>query len=317
MKLINDIQLDDLSDDQLAAAEAEASRGQALEKLMERFGAVSSKSWLARNHGLRMSAEKGSYLFNIVSALAGLYGARILFQMIPVPIPYLDWVLAIAFLYYLEKNKRKLSDKFWDTWFSTKKVAWGYAIGNFGLLGISLALSVFGVYFAAKDFAPEAKYIGGSDNPEVVALQDQLRTTQDELTALLDDPSSYNSKGQFYYKLMDSRTAKEKQIADLTAILKDKHGVINIQNEDVLSDWKLRNAFRGKFSVFITLLSELLFEICMAFRSYYDYRYCRALLSRMKQEEEEPEGSRKRPGGKKLNGHGQEEPGKHSALEVA
>lgn len=283
MQLFSNIQLEDISDDQLAAAEAEVTQGQAMEKLLTRFGAVSKKSWLVRNYPNRRSAYYLSFLFNLISALAGLYGARIIFQMIPVPIPYFDWILAIGFLFILEKYKRQFSDKFWDTWYATKKIAWGYAIANFGLLGISLFLSVFGVYFAAKDLAPEAKYIGGGDNPEVVALQDQLRTAQEDFDALLADPSSYNSEGKFYHKLMDERSAIKLQIADLTATLKDKHGVINVQNEDILDDWKLRNAFRGNFSVIITLLSELLFEICMAFGSYYDYRYCRALLARKQQ----------------------------------
>lgn len=296
MLFSNNIQLEDISDDQLAQAEAEASQQQAMDKLLDRFGAVAKKSWLARNQSTRRTARLGSYLFNVISALAGFYGARILFQMIPVPIPYFDYVLAILFLFMLEQQKRKFSDKFWDNYFARKKIVWGYAAINFGLLIISLGLSVAGAYFAAKDFAPEAKYIGGGDNMEVVALQDQLMATERKLKALLDDPSSYNSQGQFYYKLMDSRTAMETQIADLTATLKDKHGVINIQNEDIRKDYQLRNAYRGNFSVAITLLSEFLFELCMAFGSYYDWRYCRAMLARRRKSssrEEEPEGKLK------------------------
>jgi hypothetical protein len=155
MQLFSNNQFDseeDFSDDQLAQAEAEASRQLDEEKLMARFGQSAKKSWLARNHGNRQTARRLSYFFNIISALAGLYGARILFQMIPVPIPYLDWALAIGFLFVLEKYKRQFSDKFWDSYFAQKKIQWGYALCNFGLLGVSLFLSVFGVYFAAKDF---------------------------------------------------------------------------------------------------------------------------------------------------------------------
>jgi hypothetical protein len=134
---------------------------------------------------------------------------------------------------------------------------------------------------------------------EVVALQDQYRQIDEKLTTLLEDKSSYNHEGKFYYNLIPARTALENQLADINSVLKGKHGVINIQNEDILADWQLRNAFRGKFSVLITLLSELLFEICMAFGSYYDYRYCRALIARhstkgRKREEEEPDETHRR-----------------------
>lgn len=273
--------LDTLKDEELAQAEEQARQDDALEKLLDRFGENrAKKSWLVRNHNNRKTAFTASFFFNLISALAGLYGARILFQMIPVPIPYFEWVLAIGFLFVLEKFKRQFSDKFWDTWFATRRIAWAYALINFGLFGISLGLSVFGVYFAAKDFSPEANFIGHNDNPEVVALQDQYKTTKDELQALLDDPSSYNHEGRFYYNLIPTRTAKEERLTAIENTLSDQYGVITLQNEDILADWKARSAFRGSFSVVITLLSELLFEFCMAFGSYYDWRYCRAIIAR-------------------------------------
>lgn len=272
--------IDPAKEQELINAEEEALKSEAMEKLKARFGHSTTKqSWLSRNYGNKRTAHLSSFLFNVISALAGLYGARILFQMVPVPIPYLDWVLAIGFMFVMEKYKRKFSDKFWDIYWSTRRIVWSYALANFGLFLVSLSLSIFGVYFAAKDFSPEAKYIGGGDNLEVVALQDQYSQVEGKLNDLLEDKSSYNSQGLFYHKLMGARTALENQLADIQTTLKDKHGVISLQNEDILEDWKLRNAFRGKFSIVITFLSELLFELCMAFCSYYDYRYCRALIA--------------------------------------
>ncbi len=268
--------LDPRLEQELADAEEQANKKDLADVLEKRYGAASGKQpWLTRNIGARRSAYLFSFFCNLLSIAAGWYGALIVMEI--VPIPYLNYVCAALCLIGMEKYKRQFSDSFWDTYFSRKLIRWDLALKNFSLLAISLFLSVFGMYFAVNDFSPEAKQLGLSDSPEAAAMQDRVRVIDSTLLAIREDQSNYNSQGQFYHIHAKKENALTEERTSLTRVLEAEHGVIIVANENLMETWNLKVGFRSYFGVIITLLAELVFEICMAFCSYYDFRLYRAL----------------------------------------
>ena len=86
-----------------------------------------------------------------------------------------------------------------------------------------------------------------------------------------EDPNNYNHEGKFYYKLLDDVQALKDEKLALQSTLRNKHGIYDMQNEDILTQWRLRRDFRAYAVVILTLLFEFLFEICMGFNSKYDF----------------------------------------------
>ncbi len=277
--------LDPYLEQELADAERLANKRDLEGELERRFGRASGQQpWLIRNAKSRRGAFFFSFVCNVISAAAGWYGGLIVMEIIP--IPYMNYVGALCGLFLMEKYKRKFSDSFWDTYWATQKLRWDLIAKNFSLLMVSLFLSVYGMYFAVHDFSPEARQLGLGDNPEVAAMQDRVRIIDSTLLALRADESNYNSQGQFYHIHVPKENQLTAERAELAGILKKEHGVVVVKNNDLLAEWKLRTGFRSYFGIIITLLSEFIFEICMGFCSYYDYRMLRALKATKKRAKE-------------------------------
>ena len=273
---------------QMAEEEREARGLYANRDSMRRFeNRFERKPWLIRHLPTRNLARLGGYFAQVVSVLAGFYGAKVVMEFIPVPIPYFEYVMAAFCLVLLEILKRRFSDRFWDSVFGAKlgfnvRVRWGSGVANILLLFVSLALSVGGMYFAATDFSP--------DNPEAIALNQKIAEAKTELAAWKKDPANLVSSGEVKWNLRKIPQQKEEAIIALEKSYFDQFGTYAPS-----SDWDLRNEFRRYFAVIITLLAELLFECFMAFASYYDARKYRA----RKMMEEKQEGKPKRPNGLK------------------
>jgi len=293
-KLIQD-KIDPELDQRLSTEEKQSQEEALQERFVGRF--ASTRSWLHRNAQNRQTAHALSYIANIVSAAAGFYGCKVLLESLALPYLYwLPYALAIVILIAMEKYKRKYSDIFWDYfWAKNKSINWTAGSVNFSLFALSIVLSVAGMYFFNMDHAGEAGLVGQSTDPEALALQDELSQAKDEYRAMVEDQSNYNHEGKFYYKLIPSKNALQERINNLTSTLRDKHGVYNVQNQDILREFNLRRHFKAYTGIIITLLAELVFEICMCFGSYYDLRFFRAM-------KRGGSGGSGRPGGYQLNG---------------
>lgn len=239
------------------------------DKLDSRFNARfnAKKSWVGKHAELRSYVGKLSYLPQIISALVAFKGGRVLMEWIP--IPYLDWIMAALMLIILEMVKRNFSDRFWDQFFATKQINWGAAAINFTALAVSIFLSVFGYWFLHTDNSKEASLMGLSGDPEAVALQDQERQIEAKIEK---HQSNTNEKGVIYWPSQKAIEKLEEQKAEISAILKEKYGIITVKNEGLLENWNLRMSYQKYTGVGITLILELIFEIMMAFCSYYDYK---------------------------------------------
>ncbi len=254
---------------QMANEEKETRGLYANRNPMERFeNRFEGKPWLIRHLPTRNLARQGGYFAQLLSVLGGFYGAKVIMEFIPIPIPYFEYVMALFCLILLEVLKRRFSDRFWDSVFGAKlgfgvRLRWGSGIANILLLFVSLALSVGGMYFAATDFSP--------DNPDAIALNQKIEEAKADLAAWKKDPANLVSSGEVKWNLRKIPQQKEESIIALETAYFDQFGTYA-----PTSEWDLRNQFRKYFAVIITLLAELLFECFMAFASYYDARKYRA-----------------------------------------
>lgn len=238
--------------------------------------------FVVRHKDTAKMSKIASYAFQVLS-IAGLwYAVKVVLEFIP--IPYLNYVLATASLIGFEIVKRKYSDKFWDYWFAQKRIHFlNGAINFLLLLSISMAGTLYGLYYAAKDGSPEAKYLGLNNDPDAVVLQEELRQAKAELVAFNSDPANFvkgQIGGQIYYKLLDDRSRLSDRVDRITQRLEAEHGVILLENEDIRADWKARTQSRIYGIMGLALIAEILFELCMRFNSKYDYMLWRTVVGR-------------------------------------
>ena len=276
MAFFNDDQLAHLDDsdlNDLATSERLSAQDRLIERFENRFG--EKKNWFLKNKPNRQRAFHFSFLFNLISAMAGYYGGKVIMEVIP--IPYLPWIMAAIGLILMERYKRIFSDKMWDYFWKYRKLEWGAFTANVTLFTISLAISAFGMFFLIDDNSTEAKLMGSADDPEAQIIIAEIQDKREMIKAKRADKSNYNSQGQFFWPLQQQEAVIEQEIATKEEILREKHGVYAVKNEDLLKKWALRTGFRSYTSVIITILSEILFELCMCFVSYYDWRVYAAM----------------------------------------
>lgn len=267
------------------------------EKLRDRF---TNKPWLIRNGEYRRWVKPASIVLQIVSALFGFYGAKVLMEYFPVPIPYFEYFAAGVMVGVMEFFKRKFSDSFWDSFFAYRErlrikqvcgltpspIRYGAALGNISILAFSFYLTVGGGFFMTKDNSPEAKLTGAGNDPEAQALvaeRQELRDTKAENNAKIakHEANKVSDGGRMVIswpsqraisKLEESNTAIDASIASITETLRNKHGVYDIQNMNIISEAKQRSAYAIYTVIAMLAFLEILFECLMAFASYYDVR---------------------------------------------
>lgn len=246
--------------------EAQMKRQRRLERMNKRFGSL---PWLQRHAGTRQISGVASYVFNIASVIGLWYAVNVLIGPF-LPVPYLSEVITTVLLVLFEITKRRFSDLFWDHWHQTYKPHIMYGAINFVVLfGISLVGSGFGVYFGVTDTSTDAKQIGVNDDPEAIALQDEITDIDRKIE---QHSANRNSEGVIFWPSQKAIEKLEAQRLENKEILKSKYGVYEVKNQTILQEWKIRKDFRAYFIIGLTILFELLFECCMSFNSKYDYR---------------------------------------------
>lgn len=244
-------------------------RQQQLDKMSNRFDSRFNKqqSTISKYAEARYWVGVLSYIPQIMSIIVAFKGGRVLMEWIPVP--YLEWIFAGFMLIALEVIKRRFSDRFWDQWFATKRVNFMAAGINFSALLFSILLSGFGIWFLIGDNSEEAKTMGLSGDPEAVALQDQIRQLE---SSIAEHRQNKNSAGKIYWPSQKAIQQLEAQKTELTTTLREQHGVIVMKNQGIMEQWMLRMNYQKYTGLGLTLLLEIIFEVMMAFMSWYDYR---------------------------------------------
>jgi uncharacterized protein YacL (UPF0231 family) len=261
-----------------------------LDKLSRRYGNV-KKSFLEAWARYVFPAKILSWVCNIASGLGLFYIVAMILE--DFPIPYGNLVIAGLVLAGFEWCKREASDSFWDYyWMNGKKISWTRGGTNFGLFGISLVATLFGMHYLITETTPGAAKMDYSQNVVALDLREDIRENEGKVAkimadkkALRADKANYNSKGEFYHlhakteqKLTDQATAIEATIASMRTELKDKHGMVDIKNVEIVQAWEGRRDVRVSAALFSCLLLEILFEICMGFLSLFDWRRFQLLI---------------------------------------
>ncbi len=279
-------------EEQLLAASldgAAGDRGTAVqEKLERRFGTAEKRPWLQAAEKYRVPALIASWVCNVASGLGVFYLLKMIFSIDA--LPYLGWVVGIGGLLAFEWCKREASDSMWDHYFSKgRKLSWWRVSLNGFLFCLSMAATLCGVFYLVTDTRTGAEKMDFSQKPEAAAIVQQIRAKEEQVATIATqikdtraDRSNYNQQGTFFYKLLATEGQREKRIAlleqevaALNATLSNEYGVINVQNDEIMDEWKARRDVQVTASVIACFLLEILFETCMGFLSLFA---CKSLL---------------------------------------
>ena len=271
--------MDSRINNKLLNEENKAREQQKYERFQHRFD-KDNLCWYERNQSKKWIALIVSYVANIASILGLGYTVVIIMQSFGVHTEWMAWCLSIPFMALFEYIKRYFSDAFWDYYHATKertkqlieRISWpNFALNFIVIFGISLAGSVGGIYWFAKEKGPEAKYIGLGSDPNASALLAEVEEKKAAYQGFIKDPNNHNSKGEFYYKLLGQKDKMLTEIQEKEALLNSQYGIIMIDNQDIKEDWRTKTQFRILAAILITIFFEIIFEVCMSFLSRFDY----------------------------------------------
>ncbi len=279
--------MDTRINNKLVEEENQDKKRRRFEQYQQRFD-KKNLCWYERNQSKKIIALVISYVANIASILGLGYTVVIIMQSFGVHNEYIAWALAVPFMALFEYIKRYFSDAFWDFYHSSidkakqtiDRISWPNFLINFILIfGLSLAGSVGGIYWFAKEKGPEAKYIGLSSDPNASALLTEVEEKKAAYDQFIKDPGNHNSKGEFYYKLLGQKNKMLDEIQEKEKLLNSQYGIIAIDNKEIKADWKTKTKFRIIAALLITIFFEIIFEVCMSFLSRFDYEEYKYLLA--------------------------------------
>ena len=231
--------------------------------LRKRFGA---KSWCEMNRKWKWGAAIFSYFFQVCSITAAFYGAYKLFSLIGAPAPAAV-LLSIILLVLIEWAKRESSDHVWDYRVSRGRFDWTYVSLSLFLFVASTAISGFGIHQGTKDFAPEASLI--ENDTTLSRLNEQLATLN---RASEKASNNRNGRDEIYWPSQRAITKfAEGQNLAIAAIISRTEN-IDGENEKRLKQHRLTVGQAAMVALVVCILLEVLFEVCMMFRSLYDFR---------------------------------------------
>jgi uncharacterized FlaG/YvyC family protein len=227
---------------------------------------VRNKSYFQKYKGFKTTLLWLSYLFNIASALTASYAVYWLIHQLT-GIDILSWCIAIIFLFFLEKIKRKSSTEFWQALFFERSIATGWLTLSFICLALSLASSAFGVKEGTEDLGPGA---------ELIATDQTAQDYRNRIAALEADnlklEQQRNAQGQIFWPAQKEKEKNKGMITDLQAHIFDLDKKLEGKNEKLSFAYQQDIKITAWTLVYVTIAMELLFEICIAWIWYYYFR---------------------------------------------
>lgn len=238
------------------------TKQQRLNRLAQRF---SDKPFAESAKPIKTLAYSASFLFNLFSAMAALYGMTYITSF---AFPNYTLALSISVLIciFLEVGKRYSSDAVWDKFHATKNISFSLLSLNFALLAISIGSSLIGIQQSIKDYAPPAK---------VVVNDGELDKLNNELTNIKNDISTQKATtwgGTITSDANRNITQLAKSQNSLLTAIATRTARLNSKNDNIESLHQMELSQVIFYALCLMFLIEVLFEICMSFCSYYDYR---------------------------------------------
>lgn len=227
---------------------------------------VKNKSYFEKYKGFKITLVWLSYLFNLASALTASYAVYWLTHQLT-GIQALSAVIAVVFLFFLEKIKRKSSTEFWQVLFFQRHLAFGWLALSMACLALSLASSAFGVKEGTEDLGPGAELIATDSTAQDYRNQiakfeaDNLRLEQQR-----------NAKGEIYWPAQQEKEKNKEMIAELQSRILELDQKLEGHNEELSEAYQQDIKLTAWTLVYVTIAMELLFEICIAWIWYYHFR---------------------------------------------
>lgn len=226
---------------------------------------IRPKSYYQKNKGLKQTLLVLSYLFNIVSALTASYLIYWLTKWLT-DTDALAWVIAALFLFFLEKLKRLSSNEFFQVWFFKKKIAAGWLGFSLFIFAISVAGTYFGAEQGTKDLAPVAPIvIQDSLLSSLYADKDTLEFQIKQARETRWRGTTTNSSQKTIVLLTDQKGKIQQRISEREQMKSSGNAII----EEV---HKKEVALTAITLAWISVLMEVLFELCIGYIQYYYYR---------------------------------------------
>jgi len=227
---------------------------------------VKNKSYFEQYQGFKDTILTLSYLFNLASMLTASYAVFWLTKWLT-GFVILGYIVAAIFLFFLEKLKRKSSNEFFQVYFFRKQIAAGWLALSLACLGISLVSSAFGTKTSTEELAP---------NPELITADSTAQAYQQTVAKLEQEnqklSTQTNHEGTIYYKLQNVIDKNTVMIADYNTRILELDKKMEGKNELLNVNYRKQVNVTSWTLVWITILLELLFELCIAYIWYYYYR---------------------------------------------
>lgn len=227
---------------------------------------IRDKPYFEQYKGFKATLLWLSYLFNVASALTASYAVYWLVHRLT-GIALAGWLVALVFLFFLEKVKRKSSSEFWQVWFFRKQMAMGWLFLSLFCLAISLLSSGFGVKQGTETLSPTLETLKADSMATFYYSEVQRLEKVNEALR-----SNKNSQGMTFYKLYESINANTLTIADYRKRAQALEEKLDGKNEQLSESYQAEIKMTAWTMVWITLLMELLFEACLCYVWYYYYR---------------------------------------------
>lgn len=227
---------------------------------------VKNKSYFEKYKGFKTTLLWLSYLFNVASALTASYAVYWLTHQIT-GVQLLSWIIAVVFLFFLEKIKRKSSTEFWQVLFFQRQLAAGWLALSLACLGISLASSAFGVKEGTEDLGPGAELIATDSTAQ--AYRQRIAQLEDDNRRL---EQQRNAQGEIYWPAQKEKEKNKAMIADLQSRILTLDQKLEGHNEELSDEYREDIQLTAWTLVYVTIAMEILFELCIAWIWYYYFR---------------------------------------------
>ena len=227
---------------------------------------VRNKSYFEKYKGFKTTLLYLSYLFNLASIFTASYAVFWLTHHLT-GIKSISWILAGLFLFFLEQIKRKSSTEFWQVWFFKRNLAIGWLILSLLCFSISLGSSAFGAKEGTEDL---------NSDPELIATDSTAQDYRNQIAKLEADnlklEEQRNAAGEIYWTAQKEKQINKELIADLTSRILALDQKLEGKNEKLTHQYRSDLKTTAATLAWITILMEILFEMCIAYIWYYYFR---------------------------------------------
>ncbi len=226
---------------------------------------VKPKSYFRKYKGFQTTILLLSYLSNVVSALAASYLVFWAVKWIT-GMEWVAYILTIIFLFFMEQLKRRSSSEVYKTWFFERKIAVGWVTFSLAVLFLSIAANYFGADKGIRDFAPAPPVVEGD------SVLTKLYSQLDFIEAQIANARSTRWKGTTTSE--SQRTIREltKQKTPIQAMILEREKNQDTRKTDVEENHQANVEVTATTLSLISALLELLFECCMAYLWYFNFR---------------------------------------------